>query len=520
MKLYDLIIVEDEDTIRQGLVNQVPWANYGFRVAAEARHGREALELMAGQLPDAVLTDVKMPVLNGIDLMAEIRRLYPAVKVVILSGYGEFEYAQKGIEYGAFAYLLKPTKEKNIEDVFVRLKAELDNAASSRSEAMSRLQGLKVKFFEDILAGRAGQADAERIKAGLAEAGVEPAGPFLLLRMRLAAGAACANAVKRLAGTELTGCAVQYAELDKDGITATVAAGGSANCREFAQAAKQSLAGAEVLGMGVSHPCTGVMSLAQCLAEANVALEDAFYLGKGAVACAGEAAGSADIGDSAAAERQIAEKLAGAIAAGEEGEALASAARYIGLIKVLRGSPARLVKRFSGLLAAIEARIAEKDPARVPERQAWLDRLSALTQQGAVEDAASLLEEYVRGALRLIRPADDGSSTGISAAIEFINANFRRKLTLEEAAGVVYMTPSYFSRQFKARTGQSFIDYLTTLRLEKAKELLRNSDAKVYEASMQVGYEDYRHFCKVFRKYTGMSPMGFKAGKTGKPGVK
>ena len=142
--MYKLLIVEDETFIRKGLKAGIPWKDYGFRVIGEAANGREALDLVRDAPPDVVMTDIRMPVMNGLDLMQKLRESNPKVRIVILSGYDEFAYAQKGISFGASAYVLKPTKDEEIREVFCKLKNDLDI----------------VRFRDRIIQGRAKQTDS------------------------------------------------------------------------------------------------------------------------------------------------------------------------------------------------------------------------------------------------------------------------------------------------------------------------------------------------------------------------
>jgi len=114
--MYRLLIVEDEEIIRRGLKSNVPWTKMGFQVVGEAENGKIALDIIPTLNPDVVLTDIRMPVVDGIELMSILNDRNPDIKVVILSGYSEFEYARKGIEYGAYYYLLKPTRKSSIKD--------------------------------------------------------------------------------------------------------------------------------------------------------------------------------------------------------------------------------------------------------------------------------------------------------------------------------------------------------------------------------------------------------------------
>jgi len=124
--LYKLLIVEDEEIIREGLKEQIQWEKVGFEVIGEAVNGKVALDIIINSHPDVVFTDIRMPVINGIELMSRLKSDYPYIKIIILSGYSEFEYARKGIECGAYAYILKPTRRNDIIEVFTRLKNEMD----------------------------------------------------------------------------------------------------------------------------------------------------------------------------------------------------------------------------------------------------------------------------------------------------------------------------------------------------------------------------------------------------------
>ena len=126
------MIVEDEEQIRNGLRKHVPWNEMGFEVVGEAPNGANALRQITLLKPEVVLTDVRMPEMDGLEFMACIRSHDADIKIVVLSGYDEFTYAQKAIEYGASAYLLKPIKDEEIEIVFRKIAFELDEVQEDR----------------------------------------------------------------------------------------------------------------------------------------------------------------------------------------------------------------------------------------------------------------------------------------------------------------------------------------------------------------------------------------------------
>lgn len=126
MSLYRLMIVDDEYEIRTGICNYFPWGEIGFMVAAQAENGKEALKYIVNNPVDVVLCDVKMPVMSGIELAAELHKSTLRTKVIFLSAYRYFEYAQKALSYGVKNYIVKPVKYEELVDVFTKVKVELD----------------------------------------------------------------------------------------------------------------------------------------------------------------------------------------------------------------------------------------------------------------------------------------------------------------------------------------------------------------------------------------------------------
>jgi two-component system sensor histidine kinase YesM len=123
--MYRLLFVEDEDIIRKVFPNIIDWASAGIEISGTARNGQEALKLLETDKVDIVLTDIRMPVMNGLELADRIKRRYPAIKTILLTAYSEFEYARKGIEYGVYGYLLKSIGEEEVTAYFRDLKDTL-----------------------------------------------------------------------------------------------------------------------------------------------------------------------------------------------------------------------------------------------------------------------------------------------------------------------------------------------------------------------------------------------------------
>jgi two-component system response regulator YesN len=124
--MYTLLVVDDETKIRNGICNYFPWNEIGFEIIGEAKNGRQALDIILKQHVDVVLTDIKMPVMSGLELAQELYNREIRIKVVFLTGYKEFDYAQKALMYGVKSYIIKPTKYAELLETFTRIKDELD----------------------------------------------------------------------------------------------------------------------------------------------------------------------------------------------------------------------------------------------------------------------------------------------------------------------------------------------------------------------------------------------------------
>lgn len=139
--MYHLMIVDDEEKIRSGISSYFPWDELGFQVVKLAADGQEAFDYMLGdERVDAILCDIMMPVVNGLELLEMMQESgITGVKVVLLSGYREFEYARRAIQLGVFDYLLKPTKYKDLRAAFTKLKEQLDLEREGQAQFTPRV---------------------------------------------------------------------------------------------------------------------------------------------------------------------------------------------------------------------------------------------------------------------------------------------------------------------------------------------------------------------------------------------
>lgn len=164
--MYKLILVDDEADVREGLLEEIPWEEHGFQVVDKAENGREAIELIEKHLPDVVVTDIHMPFMNGLELSNWIKDKYPNTKVIILTGYDEFEYAQKAIKLQIDEYVLKPFSAGELIDILLKVKKQLDEETEEKENLQNLMQHyrkslpvLRELFLSSLVSRRVSSAE-------------------------------------------------------------------------------------------------------------------------------------------------------------------------------------------------------------------------------------------------------------------------------------------------------------------------------------------------------------------------
>lgn len=161
MELYRVLLVDDEEDIREGISRKMDWLGLGFSLVGEAANGQDALELAESLRPDVILTDIKMPFMDGLELCRILTDRLPAARFVVFSGFDAFEYAKQAIQMNVVEYILKPINADELSAVLRRLKDQLDreraerrNVELLRSRYMENLPILRELFYANLLDGR------------------------------------------------------------------------------------------------------------------------------------------------------------------------------------------------------------------------------------------------------------------------------------------------------------------------------------------------------------------------------
>lgn len=411
-ELHSLLIVDDERVIREGLATLVRWEDLGFSVRGVLSDGREALAFIEEQQVDAILTDIKMTFVSGLDLARRVREHSPATRVVLLSGHREFELAQQALTAGVYDYLLKPLDLAQLRRVFGALATTLQDEKISRAaETQARYardrdrMTLLQQFYERVLSG--GRARSTEIAERYRRLGY----------------------VRSL--TRRPVCIVWI----------TVAR------RERLPIEPHAIA--EILAKGdpetayvpvmLDRLATGDKDEITVVAHANdVVNRDAFTA------------------------------------------RVESVAR----------------ETVSGIVGAFGAEVG------VAIGECYVDLLEAAT--GALEPGEATAVRIETGS------GTSGPDRLVAKAREFLVDRFDQPVGLRETAESLGVTSPYLSHLFRERTGRTLIDYLTAVRMERARELLLASDRSVADIAGSVGYASTSHFSRVFKQSTGNSPADFR----------
>lgn len=428
---YKLMIVDDEYEIRQGL-RSFDYSSYHIDVVADCENGLFALQAMMNEQIDLLVTDIRMPLMDGLELAEKVAGRYPHMKVIILSGYDDFEYARTCMKHGALDYLLKPLDFEDYGKILARAVQlieqerahELQRAAWERKAKLS-VQHLRQRFLRDLLLAEM-KEEAFELESSAAEIMLEEHSEYVVCLLRFS----------------------EYPNRPK--------------------------------GVGDKDWSLILFTL-------DNLMQDLWDKGYHYVDADGQCA-------------LIWTDRAAIAGYKEKPESLAvELEQLIQRLKQFRGLfKSKLIYSIGTVVQQPNQICCSYQAAAALFRQEDLNN-GAVPLIAAVETVEALRHTEQINGHRLIQEAK-----------QYIEQNYDRTITLDDVAQYVHLNASYLSFLFKELTGQKYIDYITSFRIEKAKSLLKHTNHKVHEVGEMVGYENPRYFTLVFKKYAKLSPIEYR----------
>lgn len=474
--MYKVLIVDDESWVVESLKVSVNWNELGFAVCGEAYGGLEALRYIQQERPDVVFTDIRMPGMTGIELIKKGGELPEPPKFVVVSGYAEFAYAQRALNYGAAAYCLKPYDEQEIMDVLKKLKKSLDSARQLSDSTMLQLLAehneeslfvLKQEFEK-----RGIHIDGEHGAVAVVCAATE--GPFPEIEYTL--------------GLKIGRAKMLYL-MDESRVNEAVAR----LEREFAERIK---------GIGVSFKMTDYRMLKNGMDSAGL-LANQFFI-----------TGSPGVFKFDAMEQGTMNDLVKKIGAAIGGKDLAALGKHLDEAAHLFTND-NLTARHALHLYNVAVSFLYSEGG--DERDGMLFSYEQLME---MFPNVSEMIHYLRTlSMRVIRknpeqaPIESSNET-FKSILQYVHEHYRHDISIQSLTQKYYISPNYVSQLFKKEVGETFTSYMTKLRISFACEQLEQTNLMVSEIAEKAGYNDYFYFTRMFKKVTGKTPTQYREHKS------
>lgn len=539
--MLKVFLVEDESIVREGLRDNIPWQQYGYEFVGEASDGEMALPLIQKTKPDVLLTDIKMPFMDGLSLSKLVHQEFPDMKIIIISGYDDFEYARGAILVGAEQYLLKPITRAAMQKVLAELKTKIETEREQKnyqekfqSEAREYEQFSRTDFFVKVFEGRMPVQDMYEEAAKLSLKINAPCYNILLFNLQ----------EKRTAenrGTESEGFARKREELLHYFIRYPENLVFRWNVNTYGVLIKGSTAQMQELGarclenvdrichpaeefldwyVALGEPVERLSLLAECYSKANHLFAYRFlrpqlhvFTGEtmGKMVPEKEEGGSIRDIDPAKMEAELIRDF---LLQGARDEVADFVENY--LLAVGEALQSAMFRNYLTLHVYFAAVSYVESLGCGREELLQLLNDGGLAPEGQYDEDA--LPDYLCGLMERAmelrdRESDNQSKHILKKALSYIEENYSQEsLSLNSVAGEVNVSANYFSAIFSQAMQVTFVEYVTGKRMDKAKRLLRQTQMHTGEIAMEVGYKDPHYFSFVFKKTQGCTPREYRAG--------
>lgn len=520
--MYQIFVVEDELLIRESIRRVIESMPGPYSFCGEASDGEMALSMMQDMMPDIMLTDIRMPFLDGFELIRHVKAIMPWLKIIIISGYGDFEFARKAISLGVDQYLLKPIRPheltRAIEDMGQRIERDKQQRLSAPGYDSDEVKyALRQRFMQQLLYGGLHTSTLLDKARALGLDVVSPCYQLVLFSFwQVTDSHLLQGTVQHL--MEKQNMPLHYFTESNQ---LTVLCGGQ-DAASLSERVYQFIA---IVRHELRELCPTVTTVVGSVVHRLSAVCQAYRTAADLLnkLCGASLGQVVEVSDAAQISAEMIElgdpfgpsfqqklqyvspeevpQLVGDAISSPEGNRFSSTLmRYYALIDLLKMTVEQIAKSQPGLDA--------KDIA------------TRLSSEHDILAASGDLDAFRQTAIELIRHAVSLRQENLSAmkyshvisrAEKYVAENFcDPNISLISVAKYVGLSSAHFSTVFSQTVGRSFINYLTALRIERAKELLRTTSMKLSAIAMEIGYNEPNYFSHVFRKSEGITPKEYR----------
>ena len=535
--MLKVFLVEDEVLIREGLRDKIPWEQYGFRLVGEAADGEVALPLIRKARPDVLITDIKMPFMDGLALSRIVREEFPGIKIIIISGYDDFEYAREAISVGVDQYLLKPITRTNLRKVLQELKDKIEQEKDQKDYQMQLQNELheyeqfsRRRFFEKVFEGGFSASEIYEEAGKLSLELSAPCYNLIFLYIQEKSGKMSTQGMERFLqkqdevlhyflrhpqyilfrwnvnsyGVLVKGEEYQMEMLIRPALD---------HVRKVCAPEEEYLDWYIAAG----HPVERLSLLSICYQQTNhyfacrFILPDVHILTEETLEdyllVPGSAEKSIEGIDSAKMSPGI---ILDFLAEGSEKEIDGFVESYLQNIEeALKSRMFRnyvvLNIRFAAISYIESAGMSKED---------YFQRMGKYAENIHIDPEEIPL--YFRETLQAVigmrdEERNSQSSGALKRALEYIDKNYSSdNLSLSSVACAIHVSANYLSSIFSQNVQKTFTEYVTEKRMERAMKLLRSTDKSTAAIAREVGYKDAHYFSFVFKKTQECSPREYR----------
>lgn len=532
MDLIKVFICEDESIVREGLRDMVPWEKHGFEFVGDAPDGEMALPMIRKLRPDVLITDITMPFMDGLSLSKTVAQELPNMKIIVISGYSDFEYARKAIELGVEQYLLKPITKADMINALEGTRKKIMEENEQKDYVHQYEQEFKKfermshrAFFEKLVEGSMSVSEiyeeANNLHLNLLADGYNIV-IFTIQDLKQSTYTdEAANVTESLLNHFLNypdyilfRCnLLSYAVLIKGDAESLPRL--TDKCVDMIREHCENSSAQLDWHIAVGAPTNRLSGLSSCYADANRAFAYRHMLPRKHVFSAEKIKTEQLVPDDTEIKKIDAGKFDPMIIryfvqTGTLNEVETFTDEYIA---TLDGSEKSILFRYY-LLVSIRVNVE----LALKEADVDAEEMAKTLPTFDANDTSEEVRDYLKNILTVAIKMRDAEAQKrgndiIDNAVAYINEHYADEdISLDSVAEAINISANYLSALFSHKVGLSFVEYITKKRMAKAKQLLRNTSKRSGEIACEIGYKDPRYFSFVFKKNQGCTPSQYRSG--------